>query len=86
MDGGLPRVRYAQPYEELRDRSDAHLAEHGDRPKIFLATLGPVATDVQVESLTHGIWVGAAAGSSATSHTPGSGPPAASVAGSTSSR
>ena len=27
--GGLPRVRYAQDYERLRDRSDAHLAEHG---------------------------------------------------------
>jgi len=41
--GGLPSVRYAQDYEELRDRSDAHLAAHGERPKIFLATLGPVA-------------------------------------------
>ncbi|WP_027942059.1 methylmalonyl-CoA mutase family protein [Amycolatopsis taiwanensis] len=43
VDGGLPRVRYAQSYERLRDRSDAHLAEHGERPKIFLATLGPLA-------------------------------------------
>ncbi|NIH82519.1 methylmalonyl-CoA mutase family protein [Amycolatopsis viridis] len=42
-DGGLPRVRYAQAYEALRDRSDAHLAETGERPKVFLATLGPVA-------------------------------------------
>ncbi|HKS47946.1 MAG TPA: methylmalonyl-CoA mutase family protein [Amycolatopsis sp.] len=41
--GGLPRIRYAQAYEELREMSDAHLAEHGARPKIFLATLGPVA-------------------------------------------
>ncbi len=41
--GGLPRVRYAQDYERLRDRSDAHLAEHGSRPKIFLATLGSLA-------------------------------------------
>ncbi|MGH3520670.1 MAG: methylmalonyl-CoA mutase family protein [Haloechinothrix sp.] len=41
--GGLPRIRYAQAYEELRDRSDAHLAEHGVRPRVFLATLGPVA-------------------------------------------
>ncbi|GAB3497839.1 methylmalonyl-CoA mutase family protein [Amycolatopsis cihanbeyliensis] len=41
--GGLPKVRYAQDYERLRDRSDAHLAEHGARPRIFLATLGPVA-------------------------------------------
>jgi methylmalonyl-CoA mutase len=42
-NGGLPSVRYAQPFEELRDRSDAHLAAHGARPRVFLATLGPVA-------------------------------------------
>ena len=42
--GGLPRRRYAQPFEQLRDRSDAHLAEHGERPKVFLATLGPLAS------------------------------------------
>ncbi|MGW9480588.1 methylmalonyl-CoA mutase family protein [Saccharomonospora azurea] len=42
-NGGLPRVRYAQGYERLRDRSDAHLAEHGSRPKVFLATLGPLS-------------------------------------------
>ena len=42
-EGGLPRVRYAQDYEVLRDRSDAYLAETGERPKVFLATLGPVA-------------------------------------------
>ncbi|EHR59595.1 methylmalonyl-CoA mutase family protein [Saccharomonospora cyanea] len=41
--GGLPRVRHAQDYERLRDRSDAHLAEHGSRPKVFLATLGSPA-------------------------------------------
>jgi methylmalonyl-CoA mutase len=41
--GGLPRVRYAQEYEALRDRSDAYLTEHGQRPRVFLATLGPVA-------------------------------------------
>lgn len=40
---GLPRIRYAQGYEELRDRSDAHLAATGARPRVFLATLGPVA-------------------------------------------
>ncbi|TVT48575.1 methylmalonyl-CoA mutase small subunit [Amycolatopsis rhizosphaerae] len=42
--GGLSKVRYAQAYEQLRDRSDAYLAEHGERPKVFLATLGPVAS------------------------------------------
>lgn len=41
--GGLPRVRYPQAYERLRDRADAHVAKHGKRPKVFLATLGPVA-------------------------------------------
>jgi methylmalonyl-CoA mutase len=41
--GGLPRVRYAQEFEALRDRSDAHAASTGARPAVFLATLGPVA-------------------------------------------
>lgn len=35
--------RYAEDFEELRDRSDAHLAATGARPRVFLATLGPVA-------------------------------------------
>ncbi|EOD67199.1 methylmalonyl-CoA mutase family protein, partial [Amycolatopsis vancoresmycina] len=42
-EGGLPRHRYAEGFEALRDASDAYLASHGSRPKIFLATLGPVA-------------------------------------------
>ncbi|XVS63746.1 methylmalonyl-CoA mutase family protein [Actinosynnema sp. CA-299493] len=37
--GGLPRVRYAQDFEALRDAADAS----PERPKVFLATLGPVA-------------------------------------------
>lgn len=41
--GGLPRVRYAQDYERLRDHADAHLAKTGSRPSVFLATLGPLA-------------------------------------------
>jgi len=36
----LPRIRLAEPFEALRDKSDACLAEHGKRPKIFLACLG----------------------------------------------
>ncbi|HWD06560.1 MAG TPA: methylmalonyl-CoA mutase subunit beta [Amycolatopsis sp.] len=40
---GLPRHRYAEAYEKLRDASDAYLAKYGERPKVFLATLGPVA-------------------------------------------
>ena len=37
--GGLPRVRAAQAFEELRDRADA--AER--RPQVYLATIGPIA-------------------------------------------
>ncbi|MEG3627829.1 methylmalonyl-CoA mutase family protein [Streptomyces poriticola] len=41
--GGLPRVRRDEAFEELRARSDAHLAATGARPRIFLAALGPAA-------------------------------------------
>ncbi|MCA9100083.1 MAG: methylmalonyl-CoA mutase small subunit [Planctomycetales bacterium] len=34
---------FAQPYEELRDASDAWLDAHGSRPRVFLAKMGPVA-------------------------------------------
>ncbi|MGP4098472.1 methylmalonyl-CoA mutase family protein [Nonomuraea sp. KM90] len=37
--GGLPKVRYAEPYERLRDLADAR----PERPKVFLATIGPLA-------------------------------------------
>ena len=33
--------RYAEAFEALRDRSDAHLAEHGERPTVVLAAIGP---------------------------------------------
>jgi methylmalonyl-CoA mutase len=39
----LPSTRTAEPFERLRDLSDAYLAETGSRPKVFLANLGPVA-------------------------------------------
>jgi methylmalonyl-CoA mutase len=39
----LPRLRLAQPFEALRERSDAILAKTGARPKIVLATLGTPA-------------------------------------------
>lgn len=39
----LPTQRLAEPYEALRDASDAHLAAAGQRPRVFLANLGPVA-------------------------------------------
>ncbi|MDG6109133.1 methylmalonyl-CoA mutase subunit beta [Dactylosporangium aurantiacum] len=40
-EGGLPRHRYAEDFEALRDRSDAWLAAHGERPAVFLAAFGP---------------------------------------------
>jgi methylmalonyl-CoA mutase len=36
----LPRIRLAEPFEQLRDASDRMLARTGARPKIFLANLG----------------------------------------------
>jgi methylmalonyl-CoA mutase len=37
--GLLPRIRYAEAFEALRDRSDAA----SSRPRVYLATLGPLA-------------------------------------------
>ena len=39
----LPRIRLAEPFEALRDTSDAMLAKTGARPKVFLANLGKLA-------------------------------------------
>lgn len=39
----LPRLRLAEPFENLRERSDEALARTGTRPKIFLANLGTLA-------------------------------------------
>lgn len=39
----LPSIRAAEPFERLRDLSDAYLAKNGSRPKVFLANLGPIA-------------------------------------------
>ena len=39
----LPSTRTAEPFERLRDLSDAYLARTGLRPKVFLANLGPAA-------------------------------------------
>lgn len=37
----------AEPFEELRDASDRYLAEHGHRPRVFLANLGAVAEHIE---------------------------------------
>ncbi len=34
---------FAEPFEELRDASDTWQAAHGQRPRVFLANMGPVA-------------------------------------------
>jgi methylmalonyl-CoA mutase len=34
---------YAEPFEALRDASDDHLARCGQRPRVFLANMGPIA-------------------------------------------
>lgn len=39
----LPLMRLAEPFEALRDTSDAILAKTGARPKVFLANLGKLA-------------------------------------------
>lgn len=39
----LAPMRLAEPFERLRDRSDALLKNHGKRPSIFLANLGSPA-------------------------------------------
>ena len=39
----LPSWRLAEPFERLRDRSDALLAATGSRPRVFLANLGPLS-------------------------------------------
>ncbi|MGY3446712.1 MULTISPECIES: methylmalonyl-CoA mutase family protein [unclassified Bradyrhizobium] len=39
----LAPMRLAEPFESLRDKSDAALKAHGARPKIFLANLGTPA-------------------------------------------
>lgn len=39
----LPSIRVSEPYEQMRDRSDRIFAETGERPRVFLANLGPLS-------------------------------------------
>lgn len=41
--GGLPVRRLAQPFEDLRDAADLHLARTGRRPTVAVVALGPEA-------------------------------------------
>src|SRR5690606_38406837 len=45
-ENALPCIRLAEPFETLRDASDAMLKKTGARPKIFLATLGTPADNI----------------------------------------
>ncbi|MFY9970543.1 MAG: methylmalonyl-CoA mutase family protein [Roseiarcus sp.] len=40
-EGALAPMRLAEPFESLRDRSDAIFEASGSRPKVFLVALGP---------------------------------------------
>jgi methylmalonyl-CoA mutase len=54
----LPALRKAQPFEALRDASDAYLQAHGHRPRIFFANMGPIPKH-RVRALWCGNFVGA---------------------------
>ncbi len=43
-DGALAPIRLAEPFERLRERSDAMLQRTGLRPKVYLVALGPEPT------------------------------------------
>jgi methylmalonyl-CoA mutase len=38
----LMQQRLSEPFESLRDAADRYLQEHGTRPRVFLANLGPI--------------------------------------------
>ena len=40
-EGALAPLRLAEPFERLRDRSDAVVQRTGSRPRVYLAALGP---------------------------------------------
>ncbi|HRK17628.1 MAG TPA: methylmalonyl-CoA mutase family protein [Hyphomicrobiaceae bacterium] len=48
----IPERRDAAAFEALRDAADAHEANGGSRPRVFLATLGPLAVHG-----TRAIWI-----------------------------
>jgi methylmalonyl-CoA mutase len=40
-EGALAPLRLAEPFERLRDKSDAMVERNGSRPRVYLAALGP---------------------------------------------
>ncbi|ASU78298.1 methylmalonyl-CoA mutase [Actinopolyspora erythraea] len=53
--GGLPRHRYAEDYERLRDAADLAAERPEGRPRVFLATLGPLASYTARASFTRNL-------------------------------
>lgn len=48
----LPPTRLSEPFEDLRDRADAHAARTGNRPAAFVAPLGPLS-----ENTARATWI-----------------------------
>ncbi|GAA4575260.1 methylmalonyl-CoA mutase family protein [Planotetraspora kaengkrachanensis] len=70
VPGGLPVVRYAEEFEELRDLADAQET----RPTVFLATIGPVAVHTARASFAANLF--AAGGVATVTSGPGTDPAA----------
>ena len=68
----LPRLRLAEPFEVLRDRSDRMLAATGARPKVQLVTLGTAAEFTARATFAKNFFE--AGGIEAVSPSPGAGP------------
>jgi methylmalonyl-CoA mutase len=52
----LPSQRDAEPFEQLREASDAHAARFGRRPTVFLACLGPAAASTSRASFAKNLF------------------------------
>ncbi|GAB3681360.1 methylmalonyl-CoA mutase family protein [Saccharopolyspora tripterygii] len=61
--GGLPVHRYAEDFEALRDAADRRLAATGERPTVFLATLGSLAAHTARASFAHNLFATGGLGS-----------------------
>jgi methylmalonyl-CoA mutase len=57
-EGALMPMRLAEPFEHLRDRSDAFLRSTGARPKVYLVALGPEAKHRRVQFMREWLEVG----------------------------